>query len=432
MKPQNNKGRTMRWRADSISLLLVLLLCLTGQAQAQDKFKLKAGAKGKNCLNCHDGFEEILKSPFVHTPVKGWECTGCHNPHASAYGKFLDADPKDICLRCHTDLLPAEAKSTHAAALQGGCVQCHDPHAAKNRANLLKAGSALCSDCHKELVGRITAAPVKHSPVEKGCENCHDPHASTRAAKLLKEEVPGLCLKCHDPGKATFAKQHMDYPMAGVRCTSCHNPHGSSQKGLLYDKVHAPFAGRKCNQCHEGPASATPLKLKAGGFELCRGCHSNMINEALAGNRLHWPLLDRTGCLNCHNPHAADEAGLLKGPMPGVCGACHMDTVRKLQTAKSKHPPVEEGDCMVCHAAHAANEVLLLKKPSLIDLCGECHDWQKHSTHPIGEKAKDPRNPNLTVTCQSCHRAHGTDSPKMLHAPTQTEMCTNCHKEYRR
>jgi predicted CXXCH cytochrome family protein len=424
----------MRWRPSFIIPFLALILCLTGQqvTHAQDKFKLKPGAKGKNCLNCHDGFEEILKNPYVHTPVKTWECTGCHNPHASAHGKFLDADPKVICVRCHAKVFPVNPVSIHKVAADGGCVNCHDPHAAKYKFNLLKEGGALCGECHKALGERIAAVKFKHAPVEKGCANCHDPHASATAGKLLKENVPALCLKCHDTEKINFQKQHMNFPMAGTRCTSCHNPHGSNQQGLLYDNVHNPFANRKCTQCHEGPSSPTPLKVKAGGFDLCRGCHSNMINEALAKNRLHWPLLDRNGCLNCHNPHASDQKALLAASMMDVCGRCHNDTISKLKTVKSKHPPVAEGTCMVCHSAHASDQVLLLNKPSVIDICGECHDWQKHSTHPIGDEVKDPRNGNLTITCLSCHRSHGTDNNKMLHSPTQTEMCTNCHKEFRR
>lgn len=424
----------MRWRPDFIIPFLALIFCLGGHSltHAEGKYNLKPGATGKNCLNCHDGFEEILKNPFVHTPVKSWDCTGCHNPHAASHGKLLDADPKDICVRCHSKVFPDKPVSTHKVAADGNCVNCHDPHAAKYKFNLLKDGGTLCSECHKALGERIAGVKFKHVPVEKGCANCHDPHASASAGKLLKDNVPALCLKCHDTEKINFQKKHMNFPMANTRCTACHNPHGSNQNGLLYDKVHDPFASKKCNQCHEGPSSPTPLKVKAGGFELCRGCHNDMINEALAKNRLHWPLLDRNGCLNCHNPHASDQEGLLAGPMQEVCGRCHVDTVAKLKAAKSKHPPVEEGTCMACHSAHSSNQVLLLNKPSVIDVCGDCHDWQKHSTHPIGDEAKDPRNPNLTVTCQSCHRAHGTDAGKMLHSPTQTEMCTNCHKEYRR
>ncbi|MCK9294766.1 MAG: hypothetical protein M0P70_06745 [Desulfobulbaceae bacterium] len=424
----------MRWRPDFIIPFLVLIFCLGGQSltHAEGKFNLKPGARGKICLNCHDGFEEILKNPFVHTPVKTGDCAGCHNPHASSHGKFLDADPKNICVGCHTNVFPDKPVSTHQVAAEGKCVNCHDPHAAKYKFNLLKEGVALCSECHKALGERIAAVKFKHAPVEKGCANCHEPHASAAAGKLLKSNVPALCLKCHDPAKGNFQKQHMDFPVADTRCTACHNPHGSNQRGLLYDNVHNPFANKKCNQCHEGPSSPTPLKVRAGGYELCRGCHSNMINEALAKNRLHWPLLDRNGCLNCHNPHASDQEALLAAPMTDVCGRCHSDTITKQKTAKSKHPPVEEGTCMACHSAHSSDQVLLLNKPSVIDVCGECHDWQKHSTHPIGDAAKDPRNPNLTVTCLSCHRSHGTDADKMLLSPTQTEMCTKCHKEFRR
>jgi predicted CXXCH cytochrome family protein len=413
--------------------MALLLHGFSALSQAADNpFHLKEGGRGKICLNCHDAFQDILKSPFVHTPVKTWNCAGCHNPHTSSHGKMLDADPKAICLRCHAKLLPEKPVSLHKVVADGNCVACHDPHAAPNKFNLHKSGSALCFECHKEMGTRLQGNKFKHPPVEQSCTSCHDPHVSAKGEKLLRDGMPALCLKCHDPGKSAFQKQHMNYPVEKANCTSCHNPHGSNQKGLFYDKVHSPFAKRSCSQCHEGPTSQAPFKVKAQGSELCRGCHSGMLNEALSKNRLHWPLLDRTGCLNCHTPHASDQAGLLKAPMLVVCGKCHADCVDRIRTYQSKHPPVAQGECTGCHSPHSSDQLLLLNKPSVIEVCGSCHDWQQHSTHPIGTNAKDPRNPNLFVTCTSCHRSHGTDNKKMLLAPTQTEMCTNCHKQYGR
>ena len=52
---------------------------------------------------------------------------------------------------------------------------------------------------------------------------------------------------------------------------------------------------------------------------------------------------------------------------------------------------------MACHDPHGSDSLFLANNASIIDLCGKCHDWQKHSTHPIGEKVKDPRNKNLNV-----------------------------------
>ncbi len=422
----------MRLRSDFILPPLALLLCLMmlSVAHAADnKFNLKDGAKGKNCLSCHDSFAGVMKKPFIHTPLKNWDCTGCHNPHAASHAKLLAAEVKDLCERCHAKIIPEKPASIHKPVAEGTCVKCHDPHAAANKFNLYKGGNALCFDCHKEMGSRIAAVKVKHSPVEKGCVSCHSPHASASGKTLLKENVPGLCLKCHDSSKMTFVKMHGGYQVATARCTSCHDPHGSNQKGLFYDKVHVPFGKGNCKQCHEEPTAGAPFKVKTDGYKLCVGCHNNMVNEALLKGRLHWPLLDRAGCLNCHTPHASNQKGLLKKPMVEVCGQCHADTVNWLKNVEHKHSPVKDGDCTACHSPHAADQVLLMNKPTSIEVCGSCHDWEHHSTHPIGPKYKDPRNKNLTVNCLSCHRSHGTPYDKMLHAPSQTEMCTNCHSK---
>jgi predicted CXXCH cytochrome family protein len=86
---------------------------------------------------------------------------------------------------------------------------------------------------------------------------------------------------------------------------------------------------------------------------------------------------------------------------------------------------------MVCHQPHAADRTFLLNDQT-IELCGKCHDWQTHVSHPMGEKVTDRRNRNLKVQCLSCHNAHGTDHKHMLLQTTISEMCTQCHVEYRR
>jgi predicted CXXCH cytochrome family protein len=98
-----------------------------------------------------------------------------------------------------------------------------------------------------------------------------------------------------------------------------------------------------------------------------------------------------------------------------VCGACHADTIRRQSVSVTKHAPVGAGECHVCHDPHGGNAPLLLANPNGIELCGQCHDWQKHSTHPIGDKVKDPRNPNLVVQF-----------------PTTSALCTNCHERHKR
>lgn len=418
----------------TIACLSVVVL-LGAQAPArsqQNPYRLKEPDQTKICLGCHTDFQQKLKKPFVHSAVKSGECSGCHNPHVSSHSKLLSGSTRELCASCHDNVIPAKAKSAHKVVADGDCEKCHDPHASDNAANLLAKGDDLCFGCHKELAEAVKTSKFKHSPVEQGCVNCHDPHGSDQSVRLLKVAVPGLCVKCHKPDSPAFVAGHMKYPVAKASCTSCHDPHGSNQPALLFNNVHEPVGSRMCSQCHLAPDSATPFATKQPGYELCQGCHNDMVNATLAKGRLHWPVADKKGCVNCHNPHASKGAKLLKADTPVLCRDCHADTLKRIAATPVKHPPVEGGTCTACHSPHAANGVYLLEESSINKLCAKCHDYQTHSAHPIGEKAIDPRNRNLRVDCLSCHKAHGTEFKHMLLAETNLELCTGCHKKFSR
>lgn len=409
-----------------------VFLMILSFAYSQNVYRLKESDQKKLCLSCHADFEEKLKKQFVHTAVVAGECSSCHNPHVSSHGKMLSDDTSRICLTCHEGIVPEKAKSVHKVVADGECVKCHDPHAADNASNLLGKGNELCFTCHTALGESVKQVKFKHNPVEQGCLTCHGPHGSADASHLLKSDVPALCVNCHKADNPSFVARHMNYPVGKAACTSCHNPHGSNQPALLLDNVHPPVSNRMCNQCHEAPDSPAPFATKRPGFELCKGCHNDMVNTTLAKRRIHWPLADKQGCLNCHSPHASKQEKLLKTDTVGLCRSCHSDTMNRFETTAVKHSPVKEGMCVTCHSPHGAQGTYLVDQPSMIDLCGTCHDYQQHSSHPIGEKAVDPRNKNLTVQCLSCHKGHGTEFKWMLLAETNLELCTRCHKEYSR
>jgi predicted CXXCH cytochrome family protein len=430
--------------------LAIASLSVVALAYSQNKFKLKPGAQGKLCLECHDAFKEKLKDPFIHTPVKSGECSECHNPHASSHGKLLGEDPNKICNKCHEGIVPKSPKSSHRVVMEGNCVKCHDPHASKNKFVLLKSGNDLCFDCHKNIGNAVAKAKFKHNPVEKGCVNCHDPHASTKGKHLLKNDLIALCLSCHKTDRPNFSKQHMNYSVVKSDCSSCHDAHGSDKAGILFDNVHAPVANKACTQCHEAPTSPDALRTKKAGFELCRGCHANMMNDTFNKNRIHWPVVDKVGCLNCHEPHASPQKKLLMGDMKSLCGKCHIDTIasqeklaekEKQENAAAKgrvikgsltHNPIQEGSCDACHSSHASDGAFLLKQRTVIKLCEACHDWSKHTNHPMGEMIVDSRNKNMTLQCLSCHISHGTGYRYLVPFPTVTDLCVQCHKRYKR
>ncbi len=416
----------------TLYFVVILSVIAVSAASSQNKFRLKPGAKGKVCLTCHPAFEKTLKLPFVHTPVKAGDCSDCHNPHTSSHGKLLAEDANKICNTCHEGIVPEKARSVHKVAVEGNCVQCHDPHASNNKFNLTKPGKELCFQCHKSIADSVSGIKFGHSPVEKGCLTCHSPHASSEAVSLLKTGVPSLCTGCHKTDRQTFARRHENYPVAKAGCTSCHNPHGSNVAGILWQNVHPPVAKQMCNQCHLPSSSPDALKVKRAGYELCRGCHNDMVNDTFRKKRIHWPLVDKSACMNCHSPHASKETGLLKDSTIAVCGSCHADTIERQEKSLTKHEPITQGNCAGCHSPHSSNQVFLFDNASVIDMCGACHEWHKHSSHPIGKKVRDKRNKNLPVECDSCHRSHGTEFKYFMHFSEKSDVCVQCHIEQKR
>lgn len=418
---------SLRWK-----IVLIGLLILPAAAFSQNPYRLKTGAKGVLCLDCHVTVQEQIKLPFVHTPVKAGDCSDCHNPHAASHGQLLDSDASTICSTCHSDFVPEEAVSIHQAVLEGNCATCHDPHASQNPKVLVAGGNQLCYSCHEEIAATVEQSEFGHAPVRQNCLTCHDPHASTKAGFLLKQDMEALCKSCHNTTQASFSQQHMGYPVADSRCSSCHDPHGSNNGGLLLAEVHAPLTNKMCNQCHLEASSPNALELKATGVQLCRGCHSDVLNAAFNKNRLHWPVADETACLNCHNPHASNETGLLIAPGKELCANCHQDSTARLGEDASRHQPVEDGECSACHAPHAADNVFLSDYESVDDLCGSCHDWRQHSSHPLGDEIVDQRNMNLTLDCLSCHRSHGSPFKALSHLDPAGDLCVSCHQQVAR
>lgn len=396
------------------------------------KFKLKPGAAGKLCLECHVDFQDTIKMPSVHTPVKTGQCAGCHDPHASEHGKLLEETPDKICATCHGTMIPEGATSAHEAVAAGNCVACHDPHASPNKYNLVRAGNDLCLGCHDDVKRSLAAAQNHHAPVDRNCLGCHDPHASKSSPSLLVKSVPSLCLGCHKPDQPGFAKAHMGYSVDKSNCASCHDPHGSSNKGILWASVHEPVKNRMCAQCHGDPVPGTVPTAKRAAPDLCAGCHNKLFTEIASRNVAHWPVLSGRACANCHEPHASKSSGLLRAAPKRLCGSCHSDTIARQDRSVTKHPPIDDGECMSCHTPHASDRPFLFAGANQLEVCGTCHDWQQHSSHPLGDKAVDMRNPNLRVDCESCHRSHGTAFPHFAHADTKGDLCTQCHTQFTR
>lgn len=427
-------GSGLRSRGAILCAILLLATGATAPSRSDQDLRLKKGARAKLCIECHDGFEETLKRRYLHTPLSEGDCTGCHDPHTSNNEMLLAAASGALCYECHDELVKEKdgARSVHEVFAEGKCAECHDPHGSENKMILKEAGSALCFGCHEELGKKIGANEFEHEPVQEDCLKCHSPHASQENPRLLHEADPRLCIECHELDEAKLAKLHRNYPVQTGRCSNCHDPHGSDTEAVLFDNIHEPVAEGECEECHDKATSRSPLTLKDSGYEICEGCHYEEIVEMFNEPRLHWALVDHKGCINCHAPHGSPNDSLLKASMLSVCGACHPDTIARQERSVTPHPPVADGECTECHSPHGSDSLFILNQGSIIEICGECHEWEVHSTHPIGPEVLDPRNENVTVQCSSCHRSHGTEYKHFIYFQDKDDLCVQCHTDYRR
>src|SRR5262249_28037182 len=161
----------------------------------------------------------------------------------------------------------------------------------------------------------------------------------------------------------------------------------------------------------------------------CRGCHNDLIVEIGSKNRVHWPVLNWKACANCHEPHASKTPKLLAAPQKQLCGGCHQDSIARQGRALPQHPPPHARDSTPAHLPPASDPTFLFASSDDRVVCGTCHDWSGHTSHPIGDAAVDQRNPNLRVACLSCHRSHGTSFVRFTHADVKGDLCMQCHTQ---
>ena len=227
------------------------------------------------CTTCHD--------VELRHPPDGGVCTDCHDPHATQEASLLAAAVPELCADCH-DIETRPTALNHPPYAEGDCTACHAPHGSEHPAFLADAEPGVCTDCHMAIDDALNE-PVIHPPARERCTRCHQPHTAD-FPKLLKyflttrfyeTYVPvryWLCFRCHPVqkvfgpesrfvrGKKNLHRVHVQRPR-GRACRVCHRPHGSTQPGLLRERI--PF----------GPYWYIPLHIETTdrGKACAPACH---------------------------------------------------------------------------------------------------------------------------------------------------------------
>lgn len=408
--------------------IIILLAALALAGPAYGAVQLRA-QDAELCFKCHEDMAQKMQMPYLHTPIKEKNCSGCHDSHTAEFPRLIIKDDKELCLECHKDKFKESVlpENQHTPVAKGECLVCHDPHGSDYKGVLKDAPRNICNSCHEDLITETTI--YQHPTFREGeCSRCHDPHGSDLEYNLLDTSY-NLCSECHSPTDNNIKIAHSPFNMRGKPCTPCHNPHASGRSKLINRVAHPAVTDRKCDACH-ATTSGNPDATVKQGSELCYSCHTEE-RESFKVGKQH-PLVKQGDCLGCHTPHASAMEGLSKRRERDYCLDCHQNLKEREQAYRFKHSPVEKGKCTVCHAAHNSKEKDLLDKDAEL-VCRSCHGTTTPGMkfgHPSGPGVFDPRDPErkTIVTCVTCHDSHGTFYPFHLRESGRAELCLECHE----
>ena len=249
-------------------------------------------------------------------------------------------------------------------------------------------GSTACADCHDEM-NESMAATIHwrlgdhEADKERMCEACHGPGAAhaesegetpiarTFGAESEAADIEASCVACHVGGAA------MEWPAS----------------------EHAAV-GVLCTECHDVKEAYRPLDLTSKD-SICSQCHADQFAYFELPSR--HPLTEgKMHCVDCHDPHGAEESMLKAATVNDLCYTCHAD---KEGPFLYEHEPVVE-DCLSCHNAKGAVNNNLLKLDEAT-LCLGCHAGHE-DVHPRLNSAS--ARAGYMTRCTRCHsQVHGSD-----------------------
>jgi predicted CXXCH cytochrome family protein len=429
-----NKYRNIipnKFRGAALSLTLSLFLfsflsSLPGVPDAAIKIKQKEPGL---CYTCHEELEKSLSSTYTHFLFKEGKCKSCHDPHASDHRGLMKDEINFLCLNCHKRLRDLiEKTNTHGAVKQGICTDCHYAHSGENKHLLTKPSNELCWECHENLSEQLTQSYV-HPQFEKGdCSSCHNAHASPEE-NLLREKPTITCKKCHGP-RCTAGEVSIASVTTKIDCTSCHSGHSSKDKGLLGPFGHTAFLNKTCEECHEPILNSGDIALRIEGKDLCFSCHERETPTQFIDDDIHVKDAENP-CLVCHGPHASNSESLTLNEEK-LCQTCHESTekstaVMEKAIENADCSPINNRQCFKCHMLQCSSEKPLYYSGNTLLICYECHKAEHSISHPVGEKAIDPRD-GKSMTCLSCHSMHSSRFDYMLIFEGDKALCIQCHR----
>jgi len=312
------------------------------------------------------------------------------------------------------------------------CALCHSTHLSPSPFSLLRGTTSdeapLCFTCHdgtsaSDVMGEYTStSKLSRHAVSVGsvtgtlrCSDCHGVHSAEQTDTVKGLLLAGTsksgnnyCYECH--GSSAGANPRGDLtgfegsshganvaqPPTGTKvvCLSCHVSHASAEAGLY------PYApDDRCLGCHTAGSSAS-------GTDIARalsGSGPDTRHDLLAADSVATG--SRLSCSNCHEPHTSSATTPCVDPdSPTTSGGIAATDALCLRCHDGSLPT------SVVTSGWADAPLAASGEPTTVDLTA---GWAA-SFHGAGPSVAPQLRADMdyakgdTLTCRSCHDAHGS------------------------
>jgi predicted CXXCH cytochrome family protein len=386
------------------------------------------------------------------------QCSSCHNPHDSAYGKFLvkpmvaGGVGSQLCLDCHAKFNWTSSSHRNSTSLwnartlkEQGCAICHKPHTTPVATRLLLAAEeALCNPCHdgspavKNVAGEFSrpyrhplSISGKHDPAETfanlndplrrhaECEDCHNPHSAQAGTHAQGSSKIGAVLLGAWGMKPIYNTTPWTDPVSWQKVTFTDTAGADMIEAYLCFKCHQNLA-RAWN-----PNNPSFHAVMASRTDGTFGPKAGLRGQYLAP----WTRTSHMTCSDCHTssnsavkgPHGSDHAA--NGPYKDVLLFTFWE--RAYDSTNKSYARRGTGGTQYLSGSNYPSS----GTPSVNanQLCFTCHDRRVY-----GHTTDDTYKSNSSVTgfsetgknwhiekhngfpCASCHVAHGSNKKALL------------------
>ncbi|MBI5886952.1 MAG: hypothetical protein HZB85_10290 [Deltaproteobacteria bacterium] len=405
---------------------------------------------------------ELKSSPFTPAEVKldgagRLECTACHDPHGTAYPKFMLAtlNNSDLCVACHDKLYwTGSTHATSGATWNGvGANPWYEDLGAAGFANDTPAVQG-CLSCHRSHGGALAKTLLKGNGEEDVCLSCHNGNVAAKDIDAsfnytyLHDVKSGAWAGRHTPERsaagdpAREAAASLDNANRHVECSDCHNGHGVLSGGHVYGTANSNTIGSTL----VGGWGVQPVWSAAGNPSTVYTV-ADFTSTTPSGTNLEGYV-----CVKCHSYYAY---GSLPPAVPS--GNADGSVVRESDVTAdfnannpTYHPVFTQGLNMPGASANPnwpANGLGLTNTFNYGYYVQYGQQWETGAlltSAPVGLWSV---RHDSTITCSDCHGSdtptdprgvHGSNEKWILRAEesgralsppvTQKNFCYNCHR----